>query len=50
MIDMQIALTAAKAVGPDNDGEGEFEKAKVLKKLLIELGFKNFRHYDAPDK
>ncbi len=50
MIDMQIALTATKAVGPENSGEGEFEKAKVLKKRLIELGFKNFRHYDAPDK
>jgi succinyl-diaminopimelate desuccinylase len=50
MIDMQIALTATKAVGPDNGGEGEFEKAKVLKKRLIELGFKNFCHYDAPDK
>ena len=50
MIDMQIALTATKAVGPDNSGEGEFEKAKVLNKILIELGFKIFRHYDAPDK
>ncbi|HDQ02972.1 MAG TPA: M20 family metallo-hydrolase [Deltaproteobacteria bacterium] len=50
MIDLQIALTAAKAVGPENGGEGESHKAQVLKKYLKELGFTNFRHYDAPDK
>jgi succinyl-diaminopimelate desuccinylase len=50
MIEMQIALCAAKAVGPENGGEGEFEKAQFLKKRLSKLGFKNFRYYNARDK
>ncbi len=50
MVRLQIALTATKAVGPDNGGAGEYEKARLLKKHLISLGFKNFRQYDAPDK
>lgn len=50
MIDLQIGLTAIPAVGPENGGDGEFLKAKYLKKQLTELGFKNFQHYDARDE
>lgn len=50
MIDLQIALTAINAVGPDNGGPGEMDKARFLEKRLRELGFGNFRHFDAPDK
>jgi succinyl-diaminopimelate desuccinylase len=50
MIEMQIALCAAKAVGPENGGDGEYCKAQFLKKSLHKLGFKKFRYYDAPDK
>ncbi len=50
MIELQIALSAVPAVGPENGGEGELLKANLLEKQLQELGFKNFRHYDAPDK
>ncbi len=49
MIELQIALSATPAVGPENGGDGEFLKANLLKDRLIQLGFKNFRHYDAPD-
>ncbi|MEE9912567.1 MAG: M20 family metallo-hydrolase [Deltaproteobacteria bacterium] len=50
MIDLQKALTAVPAVGPINGGDGETQKAQLLKKRLIEMGFTSFRHYDAPDE
>ena len=50
MIELQIGLTAIPAVGPENGGDGELLKANYLKKRLIELGFTNFQHYDAPDE
>jgi succinyl-diaminopimelate desuccinylase len=50
MIELQIALSATPAVGPENGGDGELLKANLLKDRLIQLGFKNFRHYDAKDK
>ncbi len=49
MIALQIALSAHPAVGPENGGDGELLKANFLKDRLIQLGFKNFRHYDAKD-
>ena len=49
MIELQAALTAIPAVGPENGGDGELLKANFLKQHLMELGFKNFRHYDAQD-
>jgi succinyl-diaminopimelate desuccinylase len=50
MIELQIGLSAIPAIGPENGGDGELLKADYLKKKLIELGFKNFRHYDAKDE
>jgi succinyl-diaminopimelate desuccinylase len=49
MIELQIALCAVSAVGPENGGDGELLKANLLKDRLIQMGFKNFRHYDAQD-
>lgn len=49
MIDLQKVLTAVSAVGPINGGDGEMLKAQLLKKRLQEMGFTDFRHYDAPD-
>ena len=49
MIELQIALSAAPAVGPENGGDGELLKADLLKDRLIQMGFKNFRNNDAPD-
>jgi succinyl-diaminopimelate desuccinylase len=49
MIELQIALSAVGAVGPENGGDGELLKANLLKDRLIQMGFKNFRNYDAPD-
>ncbi|PKN09355.1 MAG: diaminopimelate aminotransferase [Deltaproteobacteria bacterium HGW-Deltaproteobacteria-7] len=50
MIELQIALSAHPAVGPENGGDGELLKARFLKDRLVQLGFKNFRHFDAQDK
>jgi len=49
MIELQTDLCAHPAVGPENGGDGELLKANFLKDRLIQLGFKNFRHYDAKD-
>jgi succinyl-diaminopimelate desuccinylase len=49
MIELQIALSDHPAVGPENGGDGELLKANFLKERLIQLGFKNFRHYNAKD-
>jgi succinyl-diaminopimelate desuccinylase len=49
MIELQKALTAVPAVGPQNGGNGEMLKARMLEKRLMEMGFNDFRHYDAPD-
>ncbi|MDI6741182.1 MAG: M20 family metallo-hydrolase [Smithella sp.] len=50
MIDLQIALSAIPAIGPDNGGDGELLKANFLKERLTRMGFKIFSHYDAPDE
>ena len=50
MIEMQIALSSVPAIGPDNGGDGELLKSELLKNRLIQMGFKNFRHCDAPDE
>jgi succinyl-diaminopimelate desuccinylase len=50
MIELQIALSAISAVGPENGGDGELLKANFLKKRLLEMGFKNYRHFDAYDE
>ncbi|PKN70698.1 MAG: diaminopimelate aminotransferase [Deltaproteobacteria bacterium HGW-Deltaproteobacteria-12] len=50
MIELQIGLCAIPAIGPENGGDGELLKADFLKKRLIDLGFKNFQHYNAQDQ
>jgi succinyl-diaminopimelate desuccinylase len=50
MIELQIALCAVSAVGPENGGDGELLKANFLINRLLQIGFKNFRHYDAHDQ
>ena len=49
MIDLQAALTAIPAVGPANGGDGETLKGQFLEKRLMEMGFTDFQHFDAPD-
>jgi succinyl-diaminopimelate desuccinylase len=50
MKELQSKLTAIPALGPENDGTGEKEKADFLEKWMArEIGFDSIDHYDAPD-
>ncbi|MCP2521002.1 RluA family pseudouridine synthase [SCandidatus Aminicenantes bacterium Aminicenantia_JdfR_composite] len=49
MIDWQIKLTAVPALSPINGGEGEAEKAELIKKLLNEVGITEIQEVRAPD-
>ncbi len=50
MIELQTGMTAIPALGPENDGVGEKEKAEWLEKWMAEhIGFDTVEHFDAPD-
>jgi len=49
MVRLQAELTRRPALGPQNGGEGEWEKARYLENYLTERGFSPLAHYDAPD-
>ncbi len=49
LIDVQRALVSIPALSPQNNGQGEKEKASWLKKHLEELGFQDIREFRAPD-
>ncbi|HQU72434.1 MAG: M20 family metallo-hydrolase [Calditrichaeota bacterium] len=50
MIDFQTRMTAIPALGPDNDGEGEWDRTMWVKAYLEEKGLENIEQYDAPDE
>jgi succinyl-diaminopimelate desuccinylase len=50
IIELQRDLTSRVALGPDNGGTGEHEKAEYLKGRLKELGPDHFEEIKAPDK
>lgn len=49
VIDLQRRLTAVPALGPDNGGPGEREKADLVRHLLAGLGLPEPREINAPD-
>ena len=49
MIDLQRALTAVPALGPQNGGDGEWDKAQVLVSWLSKLGLGPCEFHSAPD-
>ncbi|MCU0638294.1 MAG: M20 family metallo-hydrolase [Candidatus Krumholzibacteria bacterium] len=50
MVSLQAGMTAIPALGPENDGLGESEKAAYIEKWMSrEIGFDIVTHYDAPD-
>jgi len=49
MVELQAALTAVPAIGPEHGGRGEWEKSKLLEEYLAEHGFRPAQHFDAPD-
>lgn len=50
MVELQKKLTPVQALAPENGGDGEAEKAKVLEAYLREVGFENIERFDAPDE
>lgn len=46
---IQTALTACRAVGPENGGHGEGAKAELIEKWLRDMGISGIEHVDAPD-
>lgn len=49
MIDMQVKLCACPAVAPASGGQGEAQKAALLKKYLDQNGFSDISLIKAPD-
>lgn len=47
--ELQTRLTAARAVGPENGGEGEAAKAACIEEVLKNAGITDIIHVDAPD-
>lgn len=48
-VELQRRLVAIPALGPDNDGDGEKQKADFLIDYLRGLGIEDIREYNAPD-
>ena len=49
VVELQTALTAARALPPENGGDGESEKAAWIEARLAAVGIADMRHVDAPD-
>jgi len=49
-IDLMKAIIPIKALGPLNDGDGEWKKAEFLKEYLLGIGFKKIEEYPATDE
>jgi succinyl-diaminopimelate desuccinylase len=49
VIDVQRKLVGIPAIGPDNGGSGEREKAEYLKEYLASIGLSDIKELNAPD-
>ncbi len=49
MVNALMQLICIPAVGPENGGEGELQKAQTLTKILQNVGFDEIVRYDAED-
>jgi succinyl-diaminopimelate desuccinylase len=49
MIEMQCRLTAIPALGPENGGDGEWEKSRLILSYLQRFGFPAVLEISAPD-
>lgn len=50
VVALQKALTATKALGPENGGDGEWEKAQYIHSYLTKLNLAPISFCNAPDK
>ena len=49
VVDLQTALTSARAVGPENGGHGEADKARLIEEYLKGIGVTDIVRVDAGD-
>lgn len=49
VVDIQDRLVSIPALGPDNGGQGEVEKAEYLKEYLRSISITDIRDFNAPD-
>lgn len=49
VIELQTALTASRALGPENGGQGELEKILYISRCLQAYGISDLTRLDAPD-
>ncbi len=50
IIEWQKNLVAIKALGPENGGDGELEKADYVQTILDDIGFDDVKTFHAPDE
>ncbi len=50
MVDALTELLRIPAIGPENGGEGEFERARFVRELAERCGFEDIEMYDALDE
>ena len=50
MIDAMMTLIRIPAIGPENGGSGELEKAEKLSQMLTDIGFDKIERFDAEDE
>lgn len=50
MVDALTELLRIPAIGPENGGEGEFERARYVRELAERCGFEDIEMYDALDE
>ena len=49
MVEALIGIASIEAIGPENGGEGELEKAKYIEGLLRDMGIPEVERFDARD-
>lgn len=49
MVELQFKLTAIPALSPDNGGDGEYQKSRLLRSFLEQAGFSRIWEINAPD-
>ncbi len=49
MVEALIEISSIEAIGPENGGEGELEKAKYIESILRDIGIPEIERFDARD-
>jgi len=49
MVEALIGISSIEAIGPENGGEGELEKAKYIESILRNIGIPKIERFDARD-